>query len=166
MGLRAIPAARLLAAHVTGLNAVFTYPGLQAEGEEALNLDPIVVLSSAMYLPAVVAQAEAIAAFCLPAGGSDVLGIKRTVNDMGVLGVECDVGAIDGSAQGILRSALLVQACEQVFGLKADAQGKPQVPQRVDLARVTAYYRGEGAAAVRGERADILMGEIPSINRE
>lgn len=160
MGLRAIPASRMLAAYVEKYNATFTFAGMEVNGE-IVAIEPIVVFSPAMYLPAVIAQAEAKAIFQW--GSADVLGVKRTINELGVLGVECDVMPIDGSAQGILRGLLLAQAAEQVFNLISPGQSSAQV---IDLSRATAYYRSEGAAAVRGECADVLIGDVSSYNRD
>lgn len=159
MGLRAIPVGRVFAQIVTSqFKARFAIT--MADGE-AMEVDPVVVFGPAMYLPAIVAQAEAIAQFNFQS--TDVLGVKRSVTEMGLLGVECDVLPIDGSPGGILRGLLLTHACEQVFNLRP--AGLHSQEQLVDLTAVTNYYRSEGASAVRGERPDVLMKEI-SINGE
>lgn len=156
MGMRAIPADRLLASHAAALKVAFAFEGMGHAGE-ALQIEPIVVFSPAMYLPAVIAKAEAIAKFLF--GSSEVLGVRRSVNDMGVLGVEADIMPIDGSPQGILRSLLVVRASEQLFDFQLNSPGL----QFIDLARVTAYYRTEGAAALRGERDDVIS-EVNTLN--
>lgn len=155
MGTRAIPASRLLASHAEVLKAYFTSEGLQVAGEKAL-LDPLIVFSPSMYLPAVIAKAESLAKFVF--GSADVLGVRRSVNDLGVLGVEADVKAVDGSPEGVLRGLLLARASEQVFDMNL-LFGKSQL---IDVARITAYYRGEGAAAVRGERDDVISADVTS----
>lgn len=153
--MRAIPAQRLLASHAMNMGATFAFASMAAPDESA-TVDPIVVFSPSMYLPAVIAKAEAIAKFVF--GSADVLGVKRTVNELGILGVEADVMAIDGSPEGVLRSLLLTRASEQVFEFNTSAQKA----QQIELAGVTAYYRSEGAPAVRGERDDNLSDESSS----
>lgn len=153
MGLRSIPAQRLLAAHAATLGAVFTFPDVAFSADQApVAVDGIVVFSPAMYLPAVISKAQALAKFVF--GSADVLGIERSVNDMAVLGVEADVMTIDGSPQGVLRSLLLTRASEQLFELNTNHRADTQ--QVIDLGRVTAYYRSEGAPAIRGEQDDFL----------
>ena len=153
MGLRAIPAQRFLASHARGLGVVFVFkqPHLP---EDMAPIDPIVVFSPAMYLPAVISKAEALAKFVF--GSADALGVRRAVHDMGVLGVEADVMSIDGSPEGLLRATLLARASEQVFELGEFALSRRQ---EIDLARVTSYYRGDGALAIRGEEDDILSAD-------
>lgn len=155
MGLRAIPAGRLLAAHAQTFKAKFVFSNLSDD-----EFDPIVVLSPGMYLPAVIAQAEAIAQFIF--GSTEVLGVRRSINEMGLLGVESDVRPVDGSPQGVLRSLLLTRASEQVFNFNAQQAMSPVI----DLARLTNYYRTEGAAAIRGECADVLVADVSSYNWE
>lgn len=157
MGLsRAIPAQRFLAADASGMGAVFTSGRLTLSDDEP-RFSPLVVFSPSMYLPAVIAKAEALAKFVF--GSAEMLGVRRVVNEMGVLGVEADTMGIDGSAAGMLRALLLRRAAEQVFD---QLLGQPQSSRPdanslvIDLAAVTSYYRGEGRSAVRGERDDVL----------
>lgn len=153
MGLRAIPAQRLLASHAATLGAVFTFPDVaMTGGREPVAVDGIVVFSPAMFLPAVISKAQALAKFVF--GSADVLGVDRSVNDLAVLGVEADVMTIDGSPQGVLRSLLLTRASEQLF--EFNINNRADTTQVIDLARVTAYYRSEGAPALRGEQDDFL----------
>lgn len=152
MGLRAIPAQRLLAAHPSTQRAMFVY-GKTTLGAEDGGIDSILVFSPSMFLPAVIARAEALARFAFRS--SEMLGVKRSSNDMAMLGVEADVAGIDGSPQGVLRSLLMSYASEQVFNLYGQpADGERSVS--VDLASVRSYYLGEGALALRGERDDLL----------
>lgn len=155
MGLRAIPAQRLLTAHPSIHRVVFSYGADALENQDA-GIDPIVVFSPSMFLPAVIARAEALARFVF--GSSEVLGVRRSVNEMSILGVEADVAAIDGSPQGVLRSLLMMYASEQVFSLNARLQ-KADRPLVVDLASVRSYYISEGAPALRGERDDLLTAD-------
>lgn len=151
MGLRAIPVQRLLAAHPSTRRATFAYGQVTLGGDGGI--DAVVVFSPSMFLPAVIARAEALARFMF--GSSEMLGVKRSSNDMAMLGVEADVASIDGSPQGVLRSLLMTYASEQVFSLNA----RPDAGERsitVDLASVRSYYLGEGALALRGERDDLL----------
>lgn len=155
MGLRAISAQRLLAAHPSTRRAVFSY-GKPILGVEDEGIDAIVVFSPSMFLPAVIARAEALARFTF--GSSQMLGVKRSANDMSILGVEADVAHIDGSPEGLLRSLLMSYASEQVFNLHV----KPSLDDHVtsvDLASVRSYYLGEGAMALRGERDDVLTAD-------
>lgn len=148
-----MPAQRFLASHARTLGVVFTYQ--QPHGsEDPVSLDPIVVFSPSMYLPAVIAKAEALARFVF--GSAEALGVRRVIHDLGVLGVEADVMSIDGSPEGLLRATLLARASEQVFEYRESPTAREQL---VDLSRATAYYRGEGAPAVRGEQDDVLSAE-------
>ena len=153
MGTRAIPANRLLAAHAEVNKVFFTAEHLVVQGEQAL-IEPILVFSSSMFLPVVIAKAEAMAKFLF--GSSEVLGIRRSITDQGLMGVEADVRAVDGSPEGVLRGLLLTRASEQVFGFETG----PIQSQLLDLAGVIAYYRNEGAPALRGERDDVISADI------
>lgn len=144
---RAIQAQRLLSAYLADLGATFT---LQLnDRSEPVALDGAVVLSSSMMLPAVVCRAEAIATHLY--GSAEMLEVKRRVNELCALGVDVEVGLIDGSPVGLLRSLLLTRACEQVFGIMPDGP-----PQQVDLGPVARYYQQEGANALRGNELDVL----------
>lgn len=156
MGTRAIHVARLLAAEAGNLRVTFTANGLTLGSESVPTIDPLVIFSPSMYLPAVIAKAESLAKFVF--GSAEVLGVRRRVNDLGVLGVEADVKAVDGSPEGILRGLLMSRASHQVFDWKVDGT----TPQSIDVSRITAYYRGHGAAAVRGEKDDVISGDISS----
>lgn len=153
MGTRAIPATRLLAAHAEAHKAFFTSDGFIIQGQQAL-VEPIIVFSPSMFLPAVIAKAESMAKFLF--GSSEMFGTRRSTNDLGLLGIEADVMAIDGSAQGVLRGLLLARASEQVFGLLLS----PVKSQLVDLSQITAYYRNDGAPALRGEKDDVISADL------
>lgn len=149
MGLRAIPIQRTLASLPQVVGVVFSFQGMTLATGDVI-VEPVLVFSPAMFLPAVVARAESLAKFLY--GSSDVLGVKRSINEMGILGVEADIAAVDGSPQGIIRATLMTYAAEQVFDLfDYQARSSP-----VDLASIRSYYRGEGALALRGERDDVL----------
>lgn len=153
--MRAIPAQRLLAAHPATRAAVFSY-GQTTSDDDDLGIDAIVVFSPSMFLPAVIARAEALAKFTF--GSAEMLGVKRVVSDMSILGVEADVAGIDGSPQGVLRSLLMSYASEQLFGLTPNLTSKAADRSiGVDLSVIRAYYLGEGALALRGERSDLLV---------
>lgn len=153
MGTRAIPASRLLAAHAEANRAFFTSDGLIIQGEQAL-LEPIIVFSPSMFLPAVITKAESIAKFIF--GSADMMGTRRSTNELGLLGIEADVMAVDGSPQGILRGLLLARASEQVFGLLLN----PMKSQLIDVAAISSYYRNEGAPALRGEIDDVISADL------
>jgi hypothetical protein len=155
VGLRAIPAQRLLAAHARNLGAQF-FSAPEFSGDKGLNLDPIMVFSPSMFLPAIIAKAESLAKFVFES--ADMLGVRREINHRCVLGVEADVLAVDGSPEGVLRSLLLTRASEQVFEFNADLRQQ----HVVDVNRVRNYYLTEGAQAIRGERDDSLSVEVLS----
>lgn len=120
-------------------------------GQDGKFISPDLVFSPSLYLPAVIAKAEALAVFAF--GSAEVLGVRRLITDMGWLGVDADVLGIDGTPGGVLRSLLLTRASEQVFTLLSTKD------RRIDLGPVTDYYRGPGARAIRGQIADVLTPE-------
>lgn len=152
MGLRAIPVTRLLAAHAATFQALFVFESMNGPVE----IEPLLVFSPAMFLPVVISQASALATFLL--GSDELLGLKRSIADGGIFGVEADIMEVDGSPQGILRASLMTYASELVFNL-GQVQKNQQGQSMIDLTPITHYYRSEGAAAVRGERADVLNNE-------
>jgi hypothetical protein len=154
MSLRAISAQRFLASDAALFGAVFTalpsLSGASHNSNDKVPLGRLTVLSPAMFLPAVIAQAEAIAKFAF--GSTEVLGVRRKQNELGLFGVEADVLAIDGSPAGILRSTLLLRASQQVFKLNT----AERLLQIVDLSGIREYYVTEGADAIRGSADDVL----------
>lgn len=151
MGTRALPAWRFLARHAKEQGMEFLYQPVNPD-DRVQRFDSIVVMSPAMFLPAVIAKAEAIAKFNF--GGTAMLGVKRSSNHLGVLGVEADVLPVDGSAAGLMRSFLLIRACEQLFDFGFSNSKK------VDLSRIAEYYNGEGQAAVLGKCSDLLTEDV------
>lgn len=149
---RVIPAQRLLAANAQNLGVQFVASPVHP-GDEGLRLDPILVFSPSMFLPAIVAKAESLAKFVFLS--SEMLGVRRSINNLGALGVETDVLAVDGSPAGLLRALLLTRACEQVFSFRVDEVAL----QIIDVTGIRNYYLGEGAQAIRGERDDTLSEE-------
>jgi hypothetical protein len=154
MSYRAISAQNFLASDAALFGVVFTalpsLYGAAPNDNEKFPLGRITVFSPAMFLPAVIAQAEAIAKFAF--GSTDMLGVRRKSGGLGLLGVEADVLEIDGSPAGLLRSAILLFACQQVFKLNT-AQRLQQV---IDLSGIREYYLTEGAGAIRGDADDVL----------
>ena len=141
--MRAIPAQRLLGAHAKQSRVIF-----KSDSDRILTVPPLLVFSPVMYLPAVVAKAKALAELAF--GSSDMLGIKRTAGH-GLLNQEADVLAIDGTAPGILRAALLTRASEMVFGFSGDKE------IQIDLGAVLQLYRdARHQAILAGELADEL----------
>lgn len=165
--MRAVPAQRLLASHPATRTAIFHF-GEVDSNDDGLGVDAITVFSPSMFLPAVIARAEAMAKFAF--GSSEMMGVKRVVNEFAFCGVEADIAAIDGSPEGVLRSLLMCHASEQLFGLNVASPAPSQTQTKiaadhfivVDLFKIRSYYVAEGAAALRGERVDILSDE--SIN--
>lgn len=139
-GYRALTAQRLLAADADACQVGFSL--------KTTKLSSQTVFSPAMFLPAVVAQAEAMALFCF--GSTDVVSVTRLKSDSGLFGVEVDTGLIDSSPEGLLRSALLIRASQQVFGF-----GEGQ-PKQLNIQPVCDYYLGDGLLAVLGLDNDIL----------
>jgi hypothetical protein len=151
--MNAIPTQRMLASHATQSGISFR------SGIRNRDYEPLIVFSPAMFLPAVISKAQALAEHVL--GSSDVLDIRRHESPTGLLGVEADVGPVDGTPQGLLRGALMARASELVFGFSVLRANAPEVDLDATLAR---YMSGEGAAIVRGEAPDSVDLEASEVS--
>lgn len=112
-GYRCIPADRMMAEQTRQRGLSFTVLGQ--------DVPPIVVFSSAMFMPAVVDELEILSLKVF--GSTEPLGVVRTSSAVGFLGEEADIAVIDGSATGLMRLLLLERAWELALGVSPQASG-------------------------------------------
>lgn len=95
--------------------------------EGATPVPPMVMFASGWAMPLVVAYARAVVLASLGAGATTLLQEQRRPSLMSPFGEEVTVGAIDGSAAGLLRAAVLSYAAQEALGFRWDE------PNTVDL---------------------------------
>lgn len=142
--MRAIPVQRFLASHAGVCRQSF----LQSP-ESGLNIEmpAIVAYSPAVLLPAVIATARTFAFHLFDSDA--MLAIEAPMIGMGLLGVTANIGPIDSTPEGLLRTVLMARASDVIFLTHA----KKENPSQLYVESLFEFYMTEeGQQILSGQK--------------